>query len=389
NKWIRHYYYFYDLFIYYVSSECLQNLNECAREYAKSIQRDLLEVGYSLEVGQGVSLGFAPHTLKVAKHLDKAIAIEWYFGDYEYYLKHKSCVWGKVLIAPWILVEFFISKNVALLLSGAIPKLSEHKKILVGMGHSIAEAFGFFSKGIWQQYLLQYIHYYFLAFDYYLAIDSESLKAYYSIFEAAKIQTKALPAGSIRLDEMESNNCNRQNYAGDIEQFWFIPRLTKPQELLGVITKLLRLGKKVLFRPHPAYCNYCDWMEKESPYACLERFLEDSNFSFDWSEVMDYKNLAKSIVITDNSSVAYSVPFNALRPVVLYAPPKKEFDLRIRNFGYSFCHPLLHRVALDEKEFISVALELERDLKERGSEISQNISSFKDKNVFHRGRAAR
>lgn len=380
NLWITHYYFFYDLFVYYVSPKCLESLTQCVLEYALSIKEALGQVGFSLEVSYGISLNYAPHTHKIAEFLNKDIPLEWYFGSYEYYLEHRQKVIGdRVLIAPWILIDFFVSKKVALFLSGIVPKLSCEKKIVIGMGHSIAEAFGFFPRALRQEYLKQYVGYYFLGFDYYLAIDRASLKAYESIFQSVGVKTKAFAGGSPRLDLKLEQSCALRS----IEQFLFIPRLTKPYELMGIIKRLLELGKKVLFRPHPAYRSYYEWKGEQNPYACLEVFLSYEQFSFDESESITLDSLSKSIVITDNSSLSYSAPLSSLKPVILYAPPKKEFDLRVCNFGFSFVNPLLHRVALNESEFMQVALSLEEELKQSGELIAQEILDYKEANIFY------
>ncbi len=380
NLWITHYYFFYDLFVYYVSPKCLEALTQCVLQYALSIKEALLQVGFNLEVSYGISLNYAPHTHKIATFIHKDIPIEWYFGSYEYYLLHKQKVVGnRILIAPWVLIDFFVSKKVALFLSSIVPKLSCESKIIVGMGHSIAEAFGFFPRALKQEYLKQYIGYYFLGFDYYLAIDRASLKAYESIFQSVGVKTKAIAGGSPRLDLKLEQSCALRS----IEQFLFIPRLTKPYELMGIIKRLLELGKKVLFRPHPAYRGYYQWVGKQNPYACLEVFLSYAGFSFDESESITLDSLSKSIVITDNSSLSYSAPLNSLKPVILYAPPKKEFDLRVCNFDCSFVNPLLHRVALNESEFMQVALRLEEELKQSGELIAQEILQYKEANIFY------
>ncbi|MDE5602535.1 MAG: hypothetical protein K2I71_01240, partial [Helicobacter sp.] len=378
--YITHYYFFYDLFVYYVSPKCLESLTQCVLQYASSIKEALLQVGFSLEISYGISLNYAPHTHKIATFFSENIPIEWYFGSYQYYLEHKDKVLGnRVLIAPWVLIDFFVSKKVALLLSGIVPKLSCEKKIVVGMGHSVAEAFSFFPRALKQEYLEQYIGYYFLGFDYYLAIDKASLKAYESIFKAIGVKTKAIPGGSPRLDLKLEKPCALR----EIEQFLFIPRSTKPYELMGVIKRLLELGKKVLFRPHPAYRSYHQWAGRQNPYACLETFLSYKNFSFDESVTITQESLAKSIVITDNSSLSYSAPLSSLKPAILYAPPKKEFDLRVCNFGHSFVNPLLHRVAFNEEEFMQVALGLEIELRDKGETIAQEIFKYKEANIFY------
>ena len=69
--------------------------------------------------------------------------------------------------------------------------------------------------------------------------------------------------------------------------------------------------------------------------------------------------------------------------MILYAPPKKEFDLRVCNFDCSFVNPLLHRVALNESEFMQVALRLEEELKQSGELIAQEILQYKEANIFY------
>ena len=132
-----------------------------------------------------------------------------------------------------------------------------------------------------------------------------------------------------------------------------------------------------------------EYMESGDPYKILDEFKEYSNFSFDLSENLSYELLMESIVITDNSSVSYSTPFSVCKPVILYALPKKEFDLRIENFGVSFANPKLHRVALDLETFKKVALQLELDLKTKGKQILEELKQYQKEEVYHLGESSK
>ena len=90
-------------------------------------------------------------------------------------------------------------------------------------------------------------------------------------------------------------------------------------------------------------------------------------------------------MVTDNSSVSYSTPLSVCKPVILYAFPKKEFDLRKKNFGVSFFNPILHRVALDLEGFKQEVLKLEEDLKNSGNQILEELKQYRNSQVYNLG----
>ncbi|MDY2584355.1 hypothetical protein, partial [Helicobacter sp.] len=350
NQWITHFYYFYDLFAYYLDDVVFAPLIQACLSYCRSVQ-----AGDFLQMKKGIFLTFSRGLLVEYSPFEKEEIVV-YFGNLESYLNNKQNIDSryKILICPWILLDFFINRSVFFSGGSLMLLLSTHKIIKVGYGHTLCEAFQFFPKGQKLEYLMRYIKRYFYGFDYYLTLDKISKKAFKQVFEYCKIPTKLLDAGSLSLDA--KSICQ----SDIIEAFMFIPRLNG-FECRKVIEDLLNMGKKVVFRLHSACLSYSKQYGISS-YAYLDGFMQHKNFSIDTQENINQEQLAKSIVITDNSSVSYSTPLSTLRPTILFAPPKKEFDLRVRNFGMSFENPILHRVALSVEECVETALQLESEL---------------------------
>ena len=206
------------------------------------------------------------------------------------------------------------------------------------------------------------------------------------MFDAVGLEVCVVEGGYPRFDNRFQK---RQAFKCNKEQFLFIPRLSKPHELLEIISYLLDNGKKVLLRRHGAYENYIKWQGLDDPYKVLEAFKQDPNFSFDETPSITNEILDKSIVVTDNSSVAYSAPLVSLTPCILYSIPKNEFDLSINNYDIGFANPLIHRVATNKEEFCKIALSLEDELKNYGEEIMKDIQEYVLSNMYNLGSSAK
>lgn len=388
DRWIKHYYFFYDLFTCYCPKIALEELRLSVLEYCKVTQKQIEKYNYSFNLKNGICLDYAPHILEIASNIDKETKVAWYFGSMDYYDKNKDKINKNcnIVVAPWVIADFFMNYKVALKLSGGMPTLNLENRKLVGLGHSLAEAFAFAPKAMKQKNLEAYAYYYFSPFAYYCAMDMESSKAFSNIFKKVGLGVQVLECGSPRLDYKKEV---KTSYKSLVEQFLFIPRLMRAEELKEAIKFLLDSGKRVIFRPHPSLKSYVEYMGSDNPYKALEEFREHSNFSFDLSEKIENKLLLKSIVISDNSSVAYSTPLSVCKPIVLYAFPKREFDLRVKNFGISFVNAKFHRVALNLEEFKREALKLEEDLKDNGVEVLQDLEKYQKEQVYYLGDSAK
>ncbi|MDE5602339.1 MAG: hypothetical protein K2I71_00230, partial [Helicobacter sp.] len=92
-------------------------------------------------------------------------------------------------------------------------------------------------------------------------------------------------------------------------------------------------------------------------------------------------------VITDNSSVAYSIPWVHCKPVLLYAPNKKEWDLKQIRFGHSFANIILHRVAETPNELLKQAEQLQKDIASNAKEIKREIRDYRTKVLINFGKS--
>lgn len=376
NPWITHLYYFWNLFAYYLKDYDFKPLKKAALAYCESMR--LQEF---LKVQQGLLVGCPMYTkVETALRGEKNTTI--YCENFEYYLRisdQSKTNNTQVLVCHWVLLDYFINKTVFFTGGGLLFNFAKRKEkvIKVSSGHSLCQAFYLAPKRLKLKNLKRYVENYFFGLDYYLAIDKVSKKAFEVMFEECGVKTKVLEAGSLSLDSRDI--CVKDK----VESFMFIPRLNG-KECIMVIRKLLELGKKVIFRPHPATLRHAK-QHGIAAYAYLEDVLEYENFIIDDTEQINQETLAKSIVVTDNSSLSYSAPLSTLRPCVLYAPPKKEFDLRVQNFGISFANPILHRVALNADECVKTLLQLESELSRGGAFLREEILKYREMNLYNIG----
>lgn len=375
NRWITHLYYFWDAFAYYLEDCVFEFLKEVALQYCESM--GLQEY---LKVQQGILIGVG-YLTEFVKSVEETQSVVVYCGDFNFYQEVKAKLGGhKALCCHWVLLDYFINQKAFFTNGGLLFNFAQRKEkvVKIGCGHSLCEAFYFAPKRQKKEFLVRYIQRYFDEFDYYLAIDKISQEAFEAMFEECGVTTKVLKAGSLSLDSKGINTKDQ------VESFMFIPRLNG-KECVAVIKRLLKLGKKVIFRPHPATLNYVK-QHKIAAYTYLEDVLDNNNFCIDSTKNINQELLAKSIVITDNSSVSYSTPLSTLRPVVLFCPPKKEFDLRVQNFGISFANPILHRVALSVDDCVEALLQLEAELSAGGGAfLREKILKYREMNLYNIG----
>ncbi len=384
NRWITHYYYFYDLFVYYLTDNPLEYVRNKVMDYCQAIEKALAQDNFSLEIQKGICTFFDPiRSLSTLDSLMDKIPILYLFGSFEWYQKNKDYVKNqRIVIVQYSLADFFAYYSIFMNTGGSLPKLSNRIRTTIGIGHSFSDAFIFCCKANHQEYLFQYIRYYFLGMDFYVAIDQESLECYQSIVKELELNLKILPLGSPSLDKRMANIIQ---YKAP-KQFYFLPRACPLDIIVKAIDLLLQKGKKVIFRPHPAFENFAQYAGKNRSDSFFDKLIDHPLFSIDNTPSIPHELLAESIVITDNSSVAYSAPLLALKPAILFCPPMKSFDLRLQRFGKSFANPMLHRVALNVDGFLKVAFELEKELLSGvGKTMFNTLYEWRASNVFNLG----
>lgn len=383
NRWITHYYYFYDLFVYYLADSPLEYVRKKVMDYCQAIEKALAQDDFSLETQKGVCAFFDPiRLLPMLDSLTNKIPILYLFGSFEWYQKNKSYIENQcAVIVQYPLADFFAHYSIFVNAGSSLPKLSNRMRTTIGIGHSFSDAFMFCCRAHHQEYLFQYIRYYFLGMDFYVAIDKESLECYQNIIKELGLNLKILPLGSLSLDKRMTNIVQHKAP----KQFYFLPRACPLDIIVEAIDLFLQKGKKVIFRPHPAFENFAQYAGKNRSDSFFDKLIDHPLFSIDNASSIPHELLAESIVITDNSSVAYSAPLLALKPAILFCPPMKSFDLRLQRFGKSFANPLLHRVALSIDEFLKVALELEEELLSGGGAMFNTLYKWRAQNVFNLG----
>lgn len=320
NYLLEHAYMFHNFFISYSDNDDMQKVLDSLVAYCSNI-KSKIDLVCDFINDDRILLTFSSDFLSISKKFTEDTPLFWYFGTVEWYEKNKHLLEGnfKNIICNWAILDFFIN-NTALLGGNALPKLRDDKRSIYGAGHSMAEAFSFASLKESKKYLDKRVYNSFCAFSNFIAISKDSKNAFDLMFSEVGLDIEVVCGGYPRFD-------NRFKIQSDIkcefDQYLFVPRLSKPYELVNLIQYLLDNNKRVVFRRHGAYFNYTKWQGMNDPYLILNSFLEDSNFSFDDEVNITNEILNKSIVITDNSSVAYSAPLVSLKPCILYSPQKK------------------------------------------------------------------
>ncbi|MCI7765121.1 hypothetical protein [Helicobacter sp.] len=385
NQWLTHFYYFYDLFLHYLEDIVLDYVCEAVREYCKCVEEKMHRNGIKLLISDIIIPYNNRLTLPISKNIEGKKKITWilhmkYYSDFKKEVKE----YGFAIGAPWVLWSYFINRGVYLSLMGGEPGFRKTNAKVVGIGHTLAEVFQFLSKNLKTENLIRNIRNYFKGFHYYIAIDRRSKETYEVLFKNAELDIKVLEGGSLSLDD-KIKDFNYLQYSA--ENFLFMPRVIDLQFVYEAIKELLKHNKKVIFRPHHARKNYINYLQTEDPYVIMNDFSNDANFVFMPRESPLTKEiLAKSIVITDNSSTGFSTPLSTLHPTILFCPPKKEFDLSVKNFGISYDDPILHRVALSVDECVQKCLQLENELMgDGGMVLRENMQKYRDKILYNQG----
>lgn len=382
TRWLQHYYFFYDLFVWYLKPYVFAYLTQKALAYCVFLAQRINSQTSLLEHQHGITALFEPRGIPLLlKEHEERFNVLWLFGSFEFYERVKHHVRNRpVIIAPYCLMDFFARRSVFLNSGSSLPKLIDLERKTIGIGHTFSDAYVFCAKTQKHEYLLQYLYYYFLGMEGYASIDKGSSAIYRAIFDALGLKMKIYCLGSPSLDEriLPLSECAKPPV-----QFYFIPRACALDDIASAMKLLLKHNKKVVFRAHPAFNRYVEYLNINNAYNAFKDCLAHPLFSFCDSPSITPQALAQSIVVTDNSSVAYSAPLINLRPSILFCPPRKEFDLRARNFGHSFANPILHRVVLDVKDFLHTALELEATL--AGGGQNEDIWRWRHENVYNLG----
>ncbi|MDA3968328.1 hypothetical protein [Helicobacter ibis] len=381
---LQHYCYFYFSFSRFIDNDILLKLNYQVRNFCECLRGLIEKSGFDLSVTSGVCLDVNKLVSVQSLALDqflksKAIDTTLFFWDYDSYVKLEDKLQNtRIIIAPWILSDYFTPKKLVWMYGKNRPRLRDEKRIVIGAGHSVCEAFDYCPLTISRVDKIARAN--FLTFDYYLAIDKLSFQALSNLFRECNIPTIPLEAGSPSLDNKIKENI--ANYGA--EYFYYIPKSTEISMIVEVIRVFLKAGRKIRFRPH-MNIEYLDNYSSSNIYRPLEEFMQNDNFSIDRAPKITQESLARGIVITDTSSVSYSTPWSSLKPTLLFAPNKKEHDLRQVRYGFSFANPTLHRVGDSVETLLNEGLKLEKEVLEHGMELKENLREYRSENIYNLG----
>ncbi|ABK82360.1 hypothetical protein Q4Y15_001531 [Campylobacter fetus] len=129
-----------------------------------------------------------------------------------------------------------------------------------------------------------------------------------------------------------------------------------------VASKLLNLGYKLHFRPHPQDCGHKEFQDFASEFENIENFTIDMNYKGIKQSKFSMDTLSKMIcIVTDYSSFAYTLPITNLRPAILFYPDtilQKCLEEKINNKIYKFNDDRLHIVAKTGNEVLDAVQNL-------------------------------
>lgn len=381
--------YMYVYFGKYLGADCLDYLCYALRIYCDALKRQIEAEGYIFEFNtvclEVVSVAFRQGVMIQEFLSERRVDYTLIYHSIEDYSKSKRMLSDKnFLIVPWIIIEYFAYCKIGWFYTSMFPKLSSRKQIIVGCGHDIKEGLDYSIIHLKDKYISNHIKITFSAFDYYLSTNKKSHLMFQEIFKNCNLNTIPIAAGSPIIDERVKRY---GEFCVEVQSFYFLPRTIDIYSMTKLIKELLNAEQKVVFRLHPNAIGYNVSFNRDI-YAPIKLFLEDSNFIIDESFNVNDELLRSGIVITDISSVAYSIPWLSLKPVILYATNHKEYNMNQARFGVSFVDELLHVVATDPKEAINKALWLKAEiLKDKGVSISNEIKKYRSRILYNFGRS--
>jgi len=195
----------------------------------------------------------------------------------------------------------------------------------------------------------------------YLCTSSKPLyEAFSRLYEEAKEENKTYKLGYIKLDSMlerikrieikEDSIIYAPSLLDDLcEKHHSLPHYG--EEIVG---ELLKLGYRVIFRPHPQNLD-----SKHSHYKYVEKIIKkyknNRNFYLD-NNANDYlRNYKRSkIMISDISGTAYTYTFLTQNPVIFISPNEKQIRRDLGDIKFFEYRKNIGEVIEDIKDIKSV-----------------------------------
>lgn len=199
-----------------------------------------------------------------------------------------------------------------------------------------------------------------------------------------------VPHGYSRLDQIYHDLNEKKNQIKVIEnQILIAPTWGKNSIsnvcVVPLITILLNAGVKVVYRPHPMTIKY----EAGTLDKLKEKFINNTNFSFDTATPDTTLFLESNMMISDWSGVAFEFAYGLERPVLFIDVPKKINNEKFLDYDLIPVEERLRSeigeiVKLDELEKIPEIIK--RLLLDQGL-VRQKIIQARTKYIYNLGKS--
>jgi YidC/Oxa1 family membrane protein insertase len=224
----------------------------------------------------------------------------------------------------------------------------------------------------------------FDSYDYIFCTGKHHIKELKQLIELRKLKSKCLiPGGYPKLDE-QLCNLKKNAKKSTTRTFIYAPTLYYKSNNLHckllefgdtIISIILELNHQIIFRPHPLN-RELDFVKK-----LVNKFKNNSNFSYDISDnYFETYNLS-DVMITDFSGTAFTYSFGFEKPIL--------FIMDQKLLENSLGSEKIQHLALNK---IGIAAYNEEGIKNNIEEINynyekytENVISFRDEMIFNIG----
>lgn len=295
------------------------------------------------------SLGDGKHMGEISKFLyeNNANFVQ-IFRDYTTYEQNKNKIIGQFLILPLECLHFLDFKAVIYtsFFENSYGDLLTHKdsiKIFLPHAFTFPTSILPMPKDEFNDILKKYKN---LNIDYFIV----SSKINYRFSLATGINAKKLiPLGYPSLDLNLKNflyKKPKKSILIAIRDTRSVPYIAKSIELL------LKDGYKVVFRPNTHETELLCNKEISNKFSSNELFTYDTNSCVDLHLISEI-----SCIVSDHSSLAFTIPLTNLRPCILFCPPEvfgENYAIKnINNETFSLFDQRIHILAKNTDELVS------------------------------------
>ena len=172
-----------------------------------------------------------------------------------------------------------------------------------------------------------------IKYDYIIVSSDLSKRIFLKLFKKNNSYPKLLSSKYLKLDYFskkirvnQKKNCKKILIAPT--NFRSFPTITIQNDLDKIISNLLNLNFKVIYRPHPS-----NFFEK-NVLKIFHKYKNDINFKFDNSNDYSKSFQSSDIMITDMSGTAYTYVVLNSKPVIFFCNEKEVKKFKYNQLNY-------------------------------------------------------